>query len=98
MRSNRRLLIACILILVVDVGDRDALARTAIAVLSRDPSAVSAVRDELVRRRDRAAGPMFAAIDGIASYGWTLPVVRRLLMELSSAMSDEVETLSGPVA
>jgi len=49
-------------------------------------------------RRDRAAGPMFAAIDGIASYGWTLPAVRRLLMELSSAMSDEVETLSGLVA
>jgi flavin-dependent dehydrogenase len=47
--------------------------------------------------RDRAAGPMFAAIDRIAGYGWTLPEVRRLLMELSSAMSDEVETLSGLV-
>jgi flavin-dependent dehydrogenase len=49
------------------------------------------------QRRDRAAGPMFATIDRIAGYGWTLPEVRRLLMELSSAMSDEVETLSGLV-
>lgn len=36
-------------------GDREALARTAIAVLQRDPAAVSMVREELTRRRDRAA-------------------------------------------
>lgn len=36
-------------------GDREALARTAIAVLQRDPTAVTTLRDELVRRRDRAA-------------------------------------------
>jgi excinuclease ABC subunit C len=36
-------------------GDRDALARTAIAVLQRDPAAVTTLRDELVRRRDRAS-------------------------------------------
>ena len=64
------------------------------AVLSGDEAALGRYEE----RRDRAAGPMFAAIDGIASYGWTLPAVRRLLMELSSAMSDEVETLSGLVA
>ncbi|MFF0345215.1 GIY-YIG nuclease family protein [Kribbella sp. NPDC004875] len=38
--------------------DRDALARAAIAVLERDPAAVGTVRDELVRRRDRAAGEL----------------------------------------
>ncbi|WP_350278832.1 GIY-YIG nuclease family protein [Kribbella sp. HUAS MG21] len=38
--------------------DREGLARTAIAVLERDPAAVSALRDELVRRRDRAAGEL----------------------------------------
>ncbi|MEU8227439.1 GIY-YIG nuclease family protein [Kribbella sp. NPDC048915] len=37
-------------------GDRAALTRTAIAVLQRDPAAVEALCDELVRRRDRAAG------------------------------------------
>ncbi|MGW6198008.1 GIY-YIG nuclease family protein [Kribbella sp. NPDC055110] len=39
-------------------ADRDALARTASAVLSKDPAAVEALRDELVRRRDRAAGEL----------------------------------------
>ncbi|MGW7686619.1 GIY-YIG nuclease family protein [Kribbella sp. NPDC054772] len=38
--------------------DREALARAAIAVLERDPAAIGAVRDELVRRRDRAAGEL----------------------------------------
>ena len=38
--------------------DRAGLARTAIAVLERDPSAVTAVRAELVRRRDRAAAEL----------------------------------------
>lgn len=39
-------------------GDRAGLARTAIAVLERDPAAVAALRAELVRRRDRAAGEL----------------------------------------
>ena len=39
-------------------GDRDALTRTAIAVLQRDPAAVGALRDELVRRRDRASAEL----------------------------------------
>ncbi|NUR98654.1 MAG: GIY-YIG nuclease family protein [Kribbellaceae bacterium] len=39
-------------------GDREALARTAIAVLERDPAAVAALRSELERRRDRAAGEL----------------------------------------
>ncbi|HWD82072.1 MAG TPA: GIY-YIG nuclease family protein [Kribbella sp.] len=39
-------------------GDREALARTAIAVLERDPAAVGALRGELERRRDRAAGEL----------------------------------------
>jgi flavin-dependent dehydrogenase len=44
-------------------------------------------------RRDRLAGPLFGPVDGLASYEWDLPAVRRLLLELSSAMSDEVETV-----
>ncbi|MEU4292069.1 GIY-YIG nuclease family protein [Kribbella sp. NPDC026596] len=55
--------------------DRDALTRTAIAVLERDPAAVAALRDELVRRRDRAAGELrfeFAAKvqDELAALEW----------------------------
>lgn len=55
--------------------DRDTLTRTAIAVLERDPAAVTALRDELVRRRDRAAGELrfeFAAKvqDELAALEW----------------------------
>ncbi|RZT28594.1 excinuclease ABC subunit C [Kribbella sp. VKM Ac-2569] len=39
-------------------ADRDALARTAIAVLLKEPASVETLRSELVRRRDRAAGEL----------------------------------------
>ncbi|MEU4193579.1 GIY-YIG nuclease family protein [Kribbella sp. NPDC026611] len=42
----------------VGPADRDGLVQTAMAVLSRDPSAVAALRGELVRRRDLAAGQL----------------------------------------
>jgi excinuclease ABC subunit C len=56
-------------------GDREALAQTAIAVLERDPAAVAALRAELVRRRDRAAGELrfeFASKlqDEIVAFDW----------------------------
>lgn len=44
--------------------------------------------------RERIAGPIFAVADEIAGYQWSLSDVRRLLLRLSSAMSDEVEALS----
>jgi excinuclease ABC subunit C len=56
-------------------GDQEALARTAFAVLRREPAAVTALRAELVRRRDRAAAELrfeFAAKlhDEIAAFDW----------------------------
>jgi excinuclease ABC subunit C len=39
----------------VDPGDRDGLVESVVAVLDRDPAALASLRDELVRRRDRAA-------------------------------------------
>jgi excinuclease ABC subunit C len=56
-------------------ADRETLARTAIAVLERDPSAVTTLRAELVLRRDRAAASLrfeFAAKlqDEIAAFDW----------------------------
>ncbi|MEU4603750.1 GIY-YIG nuclease family protein [Kribbella sp. NPDC023972] len=56
-------------------ADRETLARTAIAVLERDPAAVAALRAELERRRDRAAAELrfeFAAKvqDEIAAFDW----------------------------
>ncbi|WP_433165857.1 GIY-YIG nuclease family protein [Kribbella sp. CA-247076] len=59
----------------VGPADRSALARTAIAVLSRDPLAVSGLLRELERRRDQAAADLrfeFAAKlqDEIAALNW----------------------------
>jgi excinuclease ABC subunit C len=56
-------------------ADRETLARTAIAVLERDPAAVAALRTELERRRDRAAAELrfeFAAKlqDELAAFDW----------------------------
>jgi excinuclease ABC subunit C len=59
----------------VGPDDQETLARTAIAVLERDPAAVTALRAELEHRRDRAAGELrfeFAAKlqDEIAAFDW----------------------------
>lgn len=56
-------------------ADRESLARTAIAVLDRDPAAVTALRAELERRRDRAAAELrfeFAAKlqEEIEAFDW----------------------------
>jgi excinuclease ABC subunit C len=56
-------------------ADRETLEQTAIAVLERNPEAVDALRAELVRRRDRAAGELrfeFAGKlqDEIAAFDW----------------------------
>jgi 2-polyprenyl-6-methoxyphenol hydroxylase-like FAD-dependent oxidoreductase len=44
-------------------------------------------------RRDSLSQRLFEATDRIASYEWDLTSVRRLLREVSSAMTDEVEAL-----
>ncbi|HKE97399.1 MAG TPA: FAD-dependent monooxygenase [Actinomycetes bacterium] len=45
------------------------------------------------RTRDRLGGPLFTTVDRIASYRWDTDQLRRLLLQLSSAMSDQVEAL-----
>ncbi|GAA3641294.1 GIY-YIG nuclease family protein [Microlunatus ginsengisoli] len=59
----------------VGPADREALVATAVAVLEREPSAVSATRSKLVRRRDRATAELrfeFAAKiqEEIAALDW----------------------------
>jgi flavin-dependent dehydrogenase len=44
------------------------------------------MRDALVRR-------LFGAVEEIATHAWTIPQLRRLLLEASSAMSEQVEAL-----
>jgi flavin-dependent dehydrogenase len=49
--------------------------------------------DRYAGDRDRAAGPMFDVVDRIAGYGWDSNQIRRHLLELSSAMSAELELI-----
>jgi 2-polyprenyl-6-methoxyphenol hydroxylase-like FAD-dependent oxidoreductase len=49
--------------------------------------------------RDRLARPLLDVTERIAGYRWNLAEVRRLLMTLSSTMTDELELLAElPVA
>jgi flavin-dependent dehydrogenase len=73
--------------------DADLLARAVVAMARGEDESV-AMRDYQARR-DQVAGPLFGPIDRLASYDWDLAAVRRVLLELSSAMSDEVETMVG---
>jgi flavin-dependent dehydrogenase len=43
--------------------------------------------------RDRATGPLFDVVDRIAGYGWDSDLVRHHLLELSSAMSAELDVI-----
>ncbi|MGH8825169.1 MAG: NAD(P)/FAD-dependent oxidoreductase, partial [Jiangellaceae bacterium] len=45
------------------------------------------------KTRDALAGRLFGTVDTIASFTWTVPELRRLLLEASSAMSEQVEAL-----
>jgi flavin-dependent dehydrogenase len=47
------------------------------------------------RTRDALAGRLFGTVETIASFTWTVPQLRRLLLEASSAMSEQVEALQG---
>lgn len=45
------------------------------------------------RQRDLLSGRLFAVTEQIADYRWSMTEIRRLLREVSSAMTDEVEVL-----
>ncbi|HEX2362363.1 MAG TPA: NAD(P)/FAD-dependent oxidoreductase [Jiangellaceae bacterium] len=49
--------------------------------------------DDYQATRDRMAGPLFGVVEPIASFGWTTTTLRRLLLEASSAMTEQVEGL-----
>ncbi len=44
--------------------------------------------------RDRLCGPMFDVVDRIASHEWDADEIARLLSTLTSALTDEVETIA----
>jgi flavin-dependent dehydrogenase len=45
--------------------------------------------------RDALASRLFGTVETISSFSWTIPQLRRLLLEASSAMSEQVEALQG---
>jgi flavin-dependent dehydrogenase len=44
-------------------------------------------------QRDRLADSLFSVVESIASYRWTTAALRRMLLEASSAMTEQVEAL-----
>ncbi|HEU4425405.1 MAG TPA: FAD-dependent monooxygenase [Pilimelia sp.] len=50
--------------------------------------------DRYAADRDRVVAPMFDAVERIAGYGWDSDQIRRHLLELSSAMSAELELIT----
>jgi len=72
--------------------DAELLAHSVGALLTGEDEAAALAAYQM--GRDRIAGPMFTPVDQLAGYQWTLPTVRQLLLEQSSAMNDEVEALS----
>lgn len=49
-------------------------------------------------KRDSLSVPLFEATEKIAAYDWNLPGVQRLLREVSSAMTEELEVLQGSLS
>ena len=45
--------------------------------------------------RDRIADRLFGVVESIASYRWTTATLRRLLLDASSAMTEQVEAMQG---
>ena len=73
--------------------DAELLARAVTAVANGDRSERDALADYQATR-DRLTLPLLTAADAIASYAWAQDEIGPLLLQLSSAMADEVDTLA----
>jgi flavin-dependent dehydrogenase len=74
--------------------DADLLARQVAAIASgcREDEALA----QYQAQRDRIATPIFDVVDELAGYRWDVAGVREVLVRLSSALSAEVEAMTGP--
>lgn len=71
---------------------RDAeLLASAVADIHHGAATEAAALAGYQRTRDALSARLFTAVESIASYGWSMEQLRRLLLELSSAMSEQVE-------
>jgi flavin-dependent dehydrogenase len=85
-------------VLVGDAGSFfDPLSTHGITDALRDAEMLARAVDDLdryARDRDRATGPMFDVVDRIAGYGWDSAEIRSHLLDLSTAMSAELELIA----
>jgi 2-polyprenyl-6-methoxyphenol hydroxylase-like FAD-dependent oxidoreductase len=74
---------------------RDAeLVARAISVAAADASLETEAFDDYHATRDRLSMPLFDVVDTIAGLRWTDAEIPRLLLELSTAMTDEVDAVA----
>jgi 2-polyprenyl-6-methoxyphenol hydroxylase-like FAD-dependent oxidoreductase len=72
---------------------RDAHLLARAVELARAGAGESVAFGDYQNTRDAVTTPLFSVVDQIAAYQWDTPTVRRLLLELNSAMTDELETI-----
>jgi flavin-dependent dehydrogenase len=72
--------------------DAELLARAVVAGLDDGDQEAELARYQATR--DRLSTPLFDTTDAIAGYGWDVDAISALLLQLSSAMTDEVEALA----
>jgi 2-polyprenyl-6-methoxyphenol hydroxylase-like FAD-dependent oxidoreductase len=72
--------------------DAELLARAVIAGLDDGDQEAELARYQATR--DRLSARLFDTTDAIAGYGWDADAINSLLLQLSSAMTDEVEALA----
>jgi flavin-dependent dehydrogenase len=77
--------------------DAELLARAVLAGLD-DPSSLDDAIEHYQDIRDRLGIPVFDVVDRIASHQWDHAELCDLLLQLGSAMTEEVETLAAPEA
>jgi flavin-dependent dehydrogenase len=70
-----------------------ALLDVAIRDIHRGHASEGTALAEYQSTRDTLAGRLFGTVEMIASHTWTIPDLQRLLLEASSAMSEQVEAL-----
>jgi 2-polyprenyl-6-methoxyphenol hydroxylase-like FAD-dependent oxidoreductase len=73
--------------------DAELVARAVVAAAA-DPSAEAAALAEYQAVRDRLSLPLFAVVDTIAAQRWSDDEIGGLLLQLSSAMADEVDAIA----
>ena len=79
-------------------GITDALRDAGMLARALEGGGLAGDLDAALRRfaadRDSVVAALFPVVDRIAGYGWDVPQLRRYLLELSSAMSAEVEMMA----